>query len=203
MPDAPATKNNLLFLNDTARRPRSYYTSAKKQPAESSWDAPDAILDTMEYNISEAAVLLTDDNSRKEVTAVAEQDRFYDWFKADMRANEERQRAMEARIEAHALESEKRLNEHMKQTEARMDEHMKQTEARMDEHMKQTEARMDAQMSRIEARFDKIDDKMEVMQTRLEEKIETKLHYVNGMVITAIAGIGAIAVAVVIALFVK
>ncbi len=112
---------------------------------------------------------------------MAEQDRFYDWFKADMRANEERQRAMEARIEAHALESEKRLNE----------------------HMKQTEARMDAQMSRIEARFDKIDDKMEVMQTRLEEKIETKLHYVNGMVITAIAGIGAIAVAVVIALFVK
>ncbi len=96
---------------------------------------------------------------------MAEQDRFYDWFKADMRANEERQRAMEARIEAHALESEKRLNEHMKQTEARMDE-----------HMKQTEARMDAQMSRIEARFDKIDDKMEVMQTRLEEKIETKLN---------------------------
>ncbi len=47
------------------------------------------------------------------VTAVAEQEKIYDWIREDMRASEERQRAMEERIDSHIIESEKRIEKRL------------------------------------------------------------------------------------------
>ncbi len=138
----------------------------------SNWDnsaqSNGAKFDLLEYTSINNAIYLKDQTERdKGVSALSEQEKIYDWIREDMRASEERHRAMEERMEARMVQSEER---------------QRAMEERIDLHLIESE-------KRIERRLDKIDTNQE----KLESKIDNDKKHKQTIFFAIIAALAAIA----------